>query len=60
MTGVEIIIGISVTGLSPSAKVTHVILQKPNGVILTKLPVSDTSSGSNRALYAYYDVTPEV
>lgn len=59
-TGSKLLISISVTGLSPSAKVTHIILKKPNGVILTKLPVSDTSSGSNRVLYAYYDVTPEV
>lgn len=60
VTGSKLIISISVTGLSPSAKVTHIILKKPNGVILTKLSVSETSSGSNRDLYAYYAVTTEV
>lgn len=59
ITGSKLLISISVTGLSPSARVTNIILKKPNGVILTKLPVSDSSSGSNRVLYAYFDVTPE-
>ena len=46
--------------MPPTAKVTHIILKKPNGVILSKLPVSDTMTGSDRQLSVNYDMTTEV
>nr|XP_022340887.1 von Willebrand factor A domain-containing protein 7-like [Crassostrea virginica] len=59
ITGSKLVISVKVSGMPPTAKVTHIILKKPNGVILSKLPVSDTMTGSDRQLSVNYDISTE-
>ncbi|XP_061188708.1 uncharacterized protein LOC133196872 [Saccostrea echinata] len=59
ITGSKVVISISITGIPSTARVTDIILRKPSGTILNILPVKDTSTNSQRDVYAYYDVTSE-
>lgn len=60
VTGSNITISISVQNLPKNSSITDIVLRKPNGKTLIKLPIKDTSRHSTRLFYAEFQVPSQV